>query len=111
MAFQIDTISVDGKVDAQEGQSDLIITGSKFSGENLGFGDTVYVTLNGKTYTGVVEGGNYDNHWQITVPHIRGHHGGVAMLVIADGIINGDRVDGDRLVRCARRGVILLMAG
>lgn len=68
MAFQIDTISVDGKVDAQEGRSDLIITGSKFSGENLGFGETVYVTLNGKTYTGVVEGGNYDNHWQITVP-------------------------------------------
>lgn len=68
MAFQIDTISVDGKIDGQEAQNDLIITGSNFSGENLGFGETVYVTLNGKTYTGVVEGGDYDNHWQITVP-------------------------------------------
>ncbi|GLR10738.1 hypothetical protein COO59_08935 [Mixta theicola] len=68
MAFQIDTISVDGRLDGQEAQNDLIITGSRFSGENLGFGETVYVTLNGKTYTGVVEGGDYDNHWQITVP-------------------------------------------
>ncbi len=50
----------------------------------------------------------------ITLAHIAGHHGGVAMLVIADGVIDGDRVDGDRLVRCrrrARRGVILLIAG
>ena len=68
MGFAIDAISTDGRVDAQEAQGDLIITGSKFSGENLGFGETVYVTLNGKTYTGVVEGGDYDNHWQITVP-------------------------------------------
>jgi hypothetical protein len=68
MAFQIDTISVDGRVDGQEAQNDLIISGSNFSGENLGFGETVYVTLNGKTYTGVVEGGDYNNHWQITVP-------------------------------------------
>lgn len=70
LAFQIDTISVDGKVDQQEAQNDLIISGSKFSGENIAWGQTVYVTLNGKTYTTVVEGsdGDLDNHWQITVP-------------------------------------------
>lgn len=70
MSFQIDTISVDGKVDQQEAQNSLIISGSKFSGENIAFGKTVYVTLNGKTYTAVVDGtdGDYDNHWQITVP-------------------------------------------
>ncbi|URQ59724.1 hypothetical protein LQ939_13210 [Pantoea alhagi] len=70
MGFQIDTISVDGKLDQQEAQSNLIITGSKFSGENIAFGQTVYVTLNGKTYTGMVVGtdGDSDNHWQISVP-------------------------------------------
>ncbi|ARJ43009.1 hypothetical protein B1H58_13875 [Pantoea alhagi] len=70
MGFQIDTISVDGKLDGQETQNDLIITGSRFSGENIAFGQTVYVTLNGKTYTGMVVGtdGDNDNHWQITVP-------------------------------------------
>lgn len=68
MNFQIDTISIDSRVDSEEAQKDLIITGSHFSGENLGFGETVYVTLNGKTYTSVVEGGDNDNHWQITVP-------------------------------------------
>lgn len=70
LSFQVDTISVDGKVDQQEAQNDLIISGSKFAGENIAWGQTVYVTLNGKTYTTVVEGsdGDLDNHWQVTVP-------------------------------------------
>lgn len=68
LSFEIDTISIDGRLSGDETQNDLIITGSKFSGESLGVGETVYVTLNGKTYSGVVQGGDHNNHWQVTVP-------------------------------------------
>ncbi|MDU3079026.1 MAG: hypothetical protein E7B29_22500, partial [Mixta calida] len=72
MMFEFDPISGDNHLSGAEKHSDLIISSSRSSGEGLGIGSTVYVTLNGKTYTSVVEAGEdgqgYDNHWQVTVP-------------------------------------------
>jgi hypothetical protein len=58
----LDTISGDGYINQAEAGQPLILTGSS---TNLAAGDTVTVTLNGASYTGLVdEAGN----WSVTLP-------------------------------------------
>ncbi|QHM71752.1 hypothetical protein [Mixta intestinalis] len=72
MHFEFEEIAGDNQLSGEERHQDLTIRGTFTSGEGQGVGETVYVTLNGKTYTTVVQrgaaGDNSDNYWQLDIP-------------------------------------------
>ncbi len=71
MIFAINPIGGDDRLSGAERHQDLTIRGEFTSGEGLGSQQTLYVTLNGKTYTTVVQNGAdspYDNYWQLDIP-------------------------------------------
>ncbi|QHM74854.1 hypothetical protein C7M52_00797 [Mixta theicola] len=71
MRFEFEEIAEDNQLSGEERHQDLTIRGTFTSGEGQGVGETVYVTLNGKTYTTVAQrgaSGNSDNYWQLDIP-------------------------------------------
>lgn len=58
----INPVTSDDTVNYQEAQSDVTLTGTS---QHIPAGDTVTVTMNGKTYTGTVDA---DGAWSATVP-------------------------------------------